>query len=216
MANSDGVPIEVFQQLTLHRVGELRAAVAFTEQAIATHLSYMQSEFSDVAMALPRSVASELAIRIKEEVEQVQGTFTRGIRAALFVYAWSTLEVDLNQLCEIIAIQRNLRLRPNDLSGKGIARSRNFLTKVLDVPFPDQQPVWENITRLNELRNVIVHRDSRLQSGGDRNLRQFLFRWPSVEVKSEDLYFSAAFLSSTIDTFEVFWTELFSGLQGDG
>jgi hypothetical protein len=199
-----------FQRLTLHRVTQLRSTSGVIEQALKTHTSLMRNEFSDIAIALPRSVAAELAAHLEEEVDEVEGAFTQGIRAALLTLAWSTFEVDLDLLCQILAEQTSVRLRPNDLAGKGIVRSRNFLKKVLGVSFPDQSPVWDSIKRLNELRNVIVHRASRLIVSEDQNLRKFISTWPSITIENEQLRFSPAFLPATFDTVEAFWKELFA------
>jgi hypothetical protein len=84
-------------------------------------------------------------------------TFPQVLRTSLFVALYSMLEAELEMLCRSLQMEMSLKIAPSDLAGRGIQRSRQYMTKVCDVPFPNTASSWTTIQGLAAIRNLIVH-----------------------------------------------------------
>jgi len=78
-------------------------------------------------------------------------------RKACFLMIFSMLEDDLNQFCEAIRIELDLKINLSDIAGRGIERAKTYLSKVAEIEFPKQSAEWEEVQRFRDLRNVLVH-----------------------------------------------------------
>ncbi|WP_157198048.1 hypothetical protein [Methylomonas sp. DH-1] len=63
----------------------------------------------------------------------------------------------LNHLCRTAKEKLHLDLTCDDLSGKGIERAKNYLTKVAGIDTPFKSNLWQNIKLFSEVRNKIAH-----------------------------------------------------------
>jgi len=84
------------------------------------------------------------------------------------------LEHQLDQLCQLFAKEQRLKIIQTDLRGKGIDRTRLYLQKVIGLPL-DSSHVWQEIKRIQRVRNVIVHNDAKL-IGADKDLTEYVER----------------------------------------
>lgn len=145
---------------------------------------------------------------------QLTEVFPNTLWSSLFVTCYSLLEHRLNNLCKYLQSQKSYTLKLTDLSGKGIFRSKSYLTKVAGMSFPSGSDAWRNITNYSHLRNFVAHNDSKIdESDRGRATRQFIEGKPSIELDSTDhIIFSKAFCAEVIETLRDFLTELYKGL----
>ncbi|MBW2035450.1 MAG: hypothetical protein JRI94_18075 [Deltaproteobacteria bacterium] len=71
-------------------------------------------------------------------------------------------EHELDKLCILYRSEKSFKLAFTDLSGKGIDRSANYLEKVAGIDTHKTSKEWNEIKKIQKIRNVIVHQDGRL------------------------------------------------------
>jgi hypothetical protein len=86
-------------------------------------------------------------------------------RRSTLIVLFSFLEHELNQLCELFATTQKLNIVHTDLRDKGIVRSRRYLKKVICLPVEDNSVIWQQIQKIQKVRNVVVHNDAKLVNG---------------------------------------------------
>ena len=83
-------------------------------------------------------------------------------RRSTLIILFSFLEHQLDLLCELFAATRRLNIVYTDLRDKGIDRSRRYLIKVMRLPLDDNSAIWQEIKKIQKVRNVVVHNDAKL------------------------------------------------------
>ena len=98
----------------------------------------------------------------REELESewcyVCDTLRQSIRYALFVALHGQFEQALYGISEDLRLRFEVPLSLRDIAGQGIRRYQTFFKKVLQVSFPDDEPEWQRLLKLGELRNYLVHK----------------------------------------------------------
>lgn len=102
-----------------------------------------------------------------EERRKMENYFPNLLRSSLFVTIYSAVENELNSLCHQLSKQDGLEVE--DLRGNGIQRACTFLTRVCRVDFPEDRREWQMLRSYNQLRNVIVHNNGKLEGGNQLN-----------------------------------------------
>lgn len=125
-----------------------------------------QTEKKRLAKAYEAKVAStkmdedtkyEIDEYFSEEHYEIENIFLKNLRYSAVVSVYSFLEVALNDLCAYLKRAMGLLLDLGDLTGDGIMRAKVFLIKVCKVDFPEKSNEWQEIMKLNLVRNCIVH-----------------------------------------------------------
>ncbi len=80
-------------------------------------------------------------------------------RRSTLIILFSFLEHQLDQLCQLFASTQQLNIVHTDLTGRSIDRSRRYLRKVIRLPLDDNSAIWQEIKRIQKVRNVVVHND---------------------------------------------------------
>jgi hypothetical protein len=83
-------------------------------------------------------------------------------RRSTLIILFSFLEHQLDQLCQLFASTEQLNIVHTDLTGRSIDRSRRYLRKVIRLPLDDNSAIWQEIKRIQKIRNVVVHNDAKL------------------------------------------------------
>ncbi len=107
-------------------------------------------------------------------------------RRSILIVLFSFLEHQLDQLCQLFAKEQRLKIIHTDLRGKGIDRTRLYLQKVIGLRL-DGSHVWQEIKRIQKVRNVIVHNDAKL-AGADKDLTEYVQRTTGLSRVSNSYY----------------------------
>jgi len=75
--------------------------------------------------------------------------------SSIIISIYSFLEQSLQGLCKV-AEKKHL-IKVDDISGNGIFQFRKYLEKVIEIDFTEMNDEWNEITKLNHFRNVLVH-----------------------------------------------------------
>lgn len=74
-----------------------------------------------------------------------------------FNTAYSVFEKYMNEICFSCEGRLSTRIKLKDLNGKGIERSKLYLSKVVGIDTPFTTSEWNDIKKYSELRNVLIH-----------------------------------------------------------
>jgi hypothetical protein len=139
-------------------------------------------------------------------------------RGALIVL-FSFLEHQIDQLCELFARTEQLRIVHNDLKDKGVDRSRRYLRKVIGLPLDDNSVRWQEIKRIQKVRNVVVHNDGKLAdsdvikcvSTAEHLASANESHWYHGEI--DEVNILEGYLTYVLDTFDSYCSELHKAIE---
>jgi hypothetical protein len=205
-----------FQQLAyfLDTLRRLRKYVEFSEKNWEEKLAAYNASLGNDHLNLKsfggeRGLWSDLA----REFPQYQ-------RKACFLMIFAMLEDDLNQFCESIRLQLDLKLNLSDIAGRGIERAKIYLLKVVEIRFPSQSVEWEKIQHYRDLRNILIHEAGYLDEEKAQHLRIKEFSEQkdsglSVERHARNrINLEPEFLPRVLDTLENFYELLIEETKG--
>lgn len=79
--------------------------------------------------------------------------FTKSAIISIYTY----LEFFLDDFCKKTHAHNGESISPKDLSGNGIFKSRAYLEKVLFINFSNLSDEWNDLVKLNKIRNFLIH-----------------------------------------------------------
>lgn len=97
-----------------------------------------------------------------DELVEVRDEFPRMLFSS-FLVAWFTfVEHELVKLCDSKNLSVKVKIHDQERLGTGIQRAYIFLKDGANFTIPDQY--WQELTKIREIRNRIVHDDGRIES----------------------------------------------------
>lgn len=135
-------------------------------------------------------------------------------RRSILLILFSFLEHQLDQLCELFATDQKLNIIHTDLKGKGIDRTRLYLQKVIRLRLGNSA-VWQEIKRIQKIRNVVVHNDAKLVGVG-KEVIEYVDRASHLSRVSKSYYdgdidevdILDGYLLHVLDTFDSYCAEV--------
>ena len=137
-------------------------------------------KMSDLELLL-LNFGSDLAYRSEYSgLSDYNEYFPRILRQSVFISLYAYCENLLNQKCYELQSAKKLPLSLKDLSGNGMTRARNYLSKVAQVEFPNGKE-WQEIRIYGKLRNCLVHNSGEI-SGLSEVDAKFLRNYASTHL----------------------------------
>lgn len=90
-------------------------------------------------------------------------------------------EHNLNAVCESLRKERGVTTGITDLPGRGLRRSKLYITKHIGLSFPSNSESWGLVLKYADVRNLIAHRDS-LVKDDDPELIRFIEADPHLSI----------------------------------
>ena len=117
-------------------------------------------------------------------------------------------EHNLNVVCESLRKEFNKEVKVTDLNGKGLRRSKLYISKEIGIKFPANSEAWQYLLKLSDIRNLIAHRDSLIKEN-DPDLIRFIKNTPylSIDITNRVRLHEGA-LNNLIDYLHIFFKEL--------
>ncbi len=197
----------------LHRLRRLRNYVEFSEANWKNTLANYSRSLGD----------DELNIACfggrRRHWADLANEFPHYHRKASFLMIFAMLEDDFTQFCRSIAAEQTLPATVSDAPGRGIERAKDYLTKTAGIPFPASTPEWQQIKRLSDVRNVLIHAAGYLEPGNAQHER---VRKAAAAAGSgllvhhharSQISFEPEFLPSVIATLERFYERLLAATK---
>ena len=103
------------------------------------------------------------------------------IRSALFTKAVSEFEMIMMSLAKRHIKLHKLTFDLKDIRDDGLRKVRLFFTKFTDYGFPEKPDLWEEISKLAEIRNFVLHSEGRIPAERIRDFAKYKIKWePNV------------------------------------
>jgi hypothetical protein len=97
------------------------------------------------------------------------------------------LETSLDCLCRYLISSNKIKIELKDLRGEGIERAKIFLNKVCDINFPETSNEWNEIKKLNKVRNCIIHAEGEIESAhGKEKLKNIIESTKGLALREEN------------------------------
>lgn len=90
------------------------------------------------------------------------------LRKSFLVNLMSWLEWWTAVQCEYFREKRGLSMSYKDLKGKGLERTKDYLSKHVKIDFSASPPGWDSIKKSWKLRNCVVHNNGLLEGLSDK------------------------------------------------
>lgn len=117
-------------------------------------------------------------------------------------------EHNLNAVCDSLKEEFNKDVRITDLNGKGLRRSKLYMSKEIGITFPANTEAWNYLLKLSDIRNLISHRDSLVKDDNPELLR-FIENTPYLSVDfTNRVRLHEGALNSLLDYLDMFFKEL--------
>lgn len=120
------------------------------------------------------------------------------------------MESSLNDLCLILKESNSIELEINELKDDGIFRAKNYLKKVCKINFPDSSHEWNEIEKLNRLRNCLVHAGGNIKkSSNQTKIENIVKDSNTVSIKEDYLNFTNKYIEDAIENVRKFLSNIF-------
>lgn len=138
-------------------------------------------------------------------------------RRGELIVLFSFLEHQLDQLCELFAVEQHLKIVHTDLRDTGVDRSRRYLRKVMDLPLDENSSCWQEIKKIQKVRNVVAHNDGKLGEKADSTVVTYVTQAKYLSLASESNYYYGekdevnilgGYLTYVLDTFDSYCSEI--------
>jgi hypothetical protein len=122
---------------------------------------------------------------------------------SIFTRCYDLYENHLLNICNTLQMFNEYKIKLNDLSGKGIFKSKDYLKKVAELKFPDTSYEWQQIQHFNKIRNIIVHNNCHIEiNKADKTLLNFINTKEDISISdNRTVIFNHRFITIVIDTY---------------
>lgn len=109
--------------------------------------------------------------------------------------------------------KKNLSLSLKDLKHDGIMRAKVYIKKVSCSSFNDESQEWEEIIKINKLRNILVHSDGVMLQNTHPNyeiIKSYIDSNSGLEIsETGHISIKDTYVVSVVKTFKSYLNELF-------
>jgi len=140
--------------------------------------------------------------------------FPQLLRQSLFISIYAFLEQRLIGICEHYEHAKPTNVLLADLVDNGIIKCKTYLSKVVQIEFPESTHSWQQLLKYNKLRNQLVHVGPKLASGRPGGkLQNTIVQLDDVAVDSRrEIVLGTQFCRSAVQTVRDFVADLFCKL----
>lgn len=164
---------------------ELRAATDLAEDLVARYADGFESAIAEKWIRGHRIPIDE-ALGDLLAARQSRDQYPQILRRALFLVSYARIETLLADLCDAARKQNDLPLSVSDLNGRGIKRSKVYLSKLANISDPFQGEGWRKLAAYNRLRNTLIHAEGLLADRPETHaLWEFIATHPLLELDSD-------------------------------
>ncbi len=121
---------------------------------------YLQNAVNQVESSIEEQGKQKL---LAEELWNAKEIYPCLFRASALLSILGFFEHNLNVVCETLRKEFGKETKVTDLPGKGLKRSKLYISKKIGVDFPANSESWNRLLKLSDVRNLIAHRDSQIK-----------------------------------------------------
>ncbi|MEA5295110.1 hypothetical protein VB364_22425 [Vibrio parahaemolyticus] len=169
-----------------------------------------KADVEKLAQGMESYERAEYLEEMAEQFQELKFEFPSIQRRAELITIYTVLEHQFQQICQAYERELENPVKIKDLDSNGIIdQCRKYLEKVALVDFPIKYPAWVEITKIQQLRNCVVHADGMVKTG-NQELRGYIKGSPFLSLAhSNKVLIESGFSEHCINVFCDFLTELF-------
>ncbi len=164
--NGSPIVFGVYKGMIMVETNNISSYLRSAEKFLEDEVKKLEKKFGDEKSKLTEEEQSEFAEYYAEIYRELTEEFPRLLRNSLFVLSYSVTENYLNYYCNRSEKHFGLKLTLSDLKGRGVERAKNYLKKVAEIDFPENDE-WAEIKHYNRIRNFIVHNNGKLDDSSN-------------------------------------------------
>ncbi len=130
-------------------------------------------------------------------------------RGSLLMSIFTILEHGLNNLCNALKKNKDLKLKIDDMHGSSINRARLYLSKVAHLNLVSTEDSWSKLKDIQKIRNIFAHRAGELKPGKDDDkIRKIIKHSPHLAIKDNTIFIKKTFLPHFLKIINEFFSAL--------
>lgn len=177
-----------FEALVYANYGAMEELLRITEDALPEILKISNNKISEEEKkSPPMDEADERYYAYAHDI--VDTKYPRLIRYAFIQASYTAFEYTLRVLFEEHKKSFGHPIQLNELSGSEIEKIKTYFKKIAQIRFPDDIPLWANILRHKDIRDIITHHEGILNEDTNQkrkeNVKKFIEDNPTI-LKLED------------------------------
>jgi hypothetical protein len=137
-------------------------------------------------------------------------------RKSAFLTMYAFLEHELEKLSRKLKAELSLTPELDDVAGKGVQRSMMYMQLIVNLQIEKGASEWNQISEINQLRNLIIHNDGQLfDHDGKRKREAKIINQLSrhLSEKDDELILGPTFLKHVIQKFDELFQYLDQAIQ---
>jgi hypothetical protein len=185
--------------------GYASAALASYLDVLKDHVGLVTAQYRLRAeRELKRQEAELHELQYRDRLFEIDDAVEKHIPQYLYnsavVAIWGLFESFLDDLATWVARREKAKVRLDDLRGSFPGRVEKFFEGVIRFPVPWKPDQRQRLRQLQDLRNLIAHRNGRLSGLTEekvRRAREVVERLPGVSIEGSTVYVSEAYVAAT-------------------
>ncbi|MDO8335614.1 MAG: hypothetical protein Q7T74_02410 [Candidatus Saccharibacteria bacterium] len=193
-------------------IGEYRDYLIEIEGKFAKDLDALEKRYKidskKAAKLLPQD--EDTTWYYADELYRIDRVFRRSFRYSALVTIHALLETSMNSMCMFLQKKHNIGVGLQDIKGEGIERARLYLSKVCGIKFPETSHEWQELQKLNQVRNCIVHTNGDISLViSPKKLKMIVQNTHGLEIEAERyLIIDNSYLTAAISWLRSLFLEL--------
>jgi hypothetical protein len=146
-----------------------------------------------------------------------EGYFPSLQRRSALITLYAFFEYELDKLCRRVKAESGYKIDLSDIGDKGILRSTTYLLKVADMDGIRGSKEWQEIRKIQSIRNLIVHADGKLPPSPDgrkSKIDEYVEQSARLQRTDDgDLNITEGYLAHCLMTFHTYFEQLHAALR---
>jgi predicted nucleic acid-binding protein len=205
--------LELLKRESEERLQKLLTSISILEESIGLYKKRLDKAMDRVIEKIDPEDWRYYHAEIYSEYDEVETDLPSVLRSSVLVHVYAVLENILNDLCLIHKNKKQLGLSLSDLKHEGIARAKIYLTKVSGSPCNEASKEWNEIVKINRVRNVLVHNSGVLVQGKHPNyeeIKQYIESDSALDLSSAGkISIGPEYVPAVIGIFRRYLVDLF-------
>ncbi|MGY6467700.1 hypothetical protein ACXIUR_15755 [Vibrio parahaemolyticus] len=181
------------------------------DQFLESEANEFKTRVETLAQEMESYERDEYLEDMSEQFQELKFELPSIQRRAELITIYTVLEHQIQRICQVYEKALENPVKVKDLGSNGIIdQCRKYLEKVALVDFPSKHTSWVEITKIQQLRNCVVHADGLVKSGNNE-LRAYIRGNHYLNLGCNGkIVIQSGYSEHCINVFCDFLTELFS------
>ncbi len=200
----------------------LSVYVTDIEEQVRKGIADYRQRAETILVESPFDSESERVVTVHKELDDgtwdlteiFESYFPNLQRRSALVTLFSFFENELESLCKRIRSHDHLKIDLSDLADKGIVRSTAYLEKIVGLAEVRGCQTWQEIRKIQSIRNLIVHADGKIPiqiDGKPANVVEYIRGSPLLQ-GGKEVVILEGYLAHALHTFDGYFAHLHASM----